>query len=259
MIRLHTSVLLIATLASLMPSAERIEAKLIHRYSFNDGSAKDSVGNVDGKLIGGAKIAAGQLVLDNDGQTSDAAQLAYLEFAAPILPERGSVTLIAWFTAKKDSGDFARLLNIGDHESGEGRAFIYITPHTADDQSRAAITATDTSGRIFVDNRRLDDDEEHMIAVVIDGDAGKLHVYIDGKEGAAAENLGENALDKLRQVDRWLGRSSFDRDAGFSGSINELRVYDHALSADEISAAHDIGADALPAAEKSTTAPAAKK
>jgi hypothetical protein len=235
------------------------QAKLIHRYSFNDGTAKDSAGIVDGKLFGSAKISGGQLVLDNDKMNSDAAQLQYLEFTAPILPESGSVTLVAWFTAKKDSGEFARLINIGDHENGEGRAFIYVTPHTTGDQSRAATSATDTQGRIFVDNKRLDDDEEHMIAVVIDGAAGKLHVFVDGKEGSAAEDLGENTLDKVRQVDRWLGRSSFDRDAGFCGSINEFRVYDHAMSADEVSAAYDVGADALPAAQNSSTAPATKK
>lgn len=239
--------------------ASTTHAKLIHRYSFNEGSAKDSVGNVDGKMVGSAKIASGQLVLENDGMTSDSAQLQYLEFAAPILPEKGSVTLVAWFTVKKDSGEFARLINIGDHESGEGRAFIYVTPHTSEDQSRAAITSTDTSGRIFVDNKRLDDDEEHMIAVVIDGTAGKLHVFIDGKEATAAEDLGENTLDKVRQVDRWLGRSSFDRDAGFCGSINEVRVYDDALNPDQVSAAYDAGADALPGGESPATTPATKK
>lgn len=253
MLRLATAVVVTLLLANMT------DAKLIHRYSFNDGSAKDSVGSVDGKVIGSGKIASGQLVLDNDGMTSDGAQLSYLEFADKILPESGSVTLVAWFTAKKDSGDFARLINIGDHDSGEGRAFIYVTPHTTDDQSRAAITATDTQGRIFVDNKRLDDDEEHMIAVVIDGAAGKLHVFVDGKEGSAAEDLGENTLDKVRQVDRWLGRSSFDRDAGLCGSINEFRVYDHAMTADEASAAYDVGADALPAAQNASTAPATKK
>jgi len=98
-----------------------------------------------------------------------------------------------------------------------------------------------------------------MLTLVIDGDAKKLHVYVDGKESAAAEDLGDNTLDKVRQVDRWLGRSSFDRDPGLCGSINEFRVYDHALSADEISAANDVGADALPATSAATTQPANKK
>jgi hypothetical protein len=235
-----------------------VHAGLIHRFSFNDGSAKDSVGKSDGTLLGGAKIANGQLVMDNEGQSSDGAQISYLEFASPILPASGSATLMVWFTAKKEAGDFARLVNIGDHDSGRGVNFVYITAHTNTDKARCAI-GTDSTTRIPVDNDRLDDDQEHMLTMVIDGDAKKLHVYVDGKESAAAENLGENTLDKVKQVDRWLGRSSFDRDPGLCGSINEFRVYDHALNADEISAANDVGADALPATSAPTTQPANKK
>jgi hypothetical protein len=244
-------------LAIVICFATAARAGLIHRYSFNDGAAKDSVGKADGKLNGGAKIAAGQLVLDNEGMASDGAQVSYLEFASSILPESGSATLMIWFTAKKDGGDFARLLNIGDHEDGQGVNFIYMTARMNTGKSRCAI-GIDYNTRVPVDNDRLDDDQEHMLTMVIDGDAKRLHVYIDGKESAEAVDLGENTLDKVKQVDRWLGRSSFDRDPGLTGSINEFRVYDHALTADEVSSAFDVGADALPAGQSTTKSAAPK-
>ena len=222
-------------------------AKLTHRYSFK-ADGKDSAGNVDAKLNGPAKIADGKVDLSNENVSSSDGQVAFVEFGAPVLPEKSSTTLMIWFTAKKESGDFTRLVNIGDHENGEGRAFIYITPHTSGGNARGAISATDTQGRIFVDSDPLDDDAEHVMAVVIDGDAKKLRLFVDGKEKSGAEDLGENTLDKVRQVDRWLGKSSFDTDTAYTGQINEFRVYDHALSPDEVSAAFDAGADALPAA-----------
>jgi hypothetical protein len=222
-------------------------ADLIHRYSFKEpGVAKDSVGNVDGNLKGDAAIADGKLVLKNDNTShSDDEHLSYLEFASPILPRHGSVCLVTWFCAN-DVGAFARIFNFGDNENGEGRAFIYFVPRNADGMARAAISATDVGAKTFQDNDRLDDGKTHMLALVIDGDAKKLHVYIDGKEPKPPQDLGANTLDKIRPVDNWLGRFSFELDPGISASITEFRVYDNALSADDVAAAFNAGPGALP-------------
>lgn len=240
--------------AALSISASVAQAALIHRYSFNDGTAKDSVGKIDGTLKGpGASIADGKLVLKN--KESDAPEkLSYLEFAAPVLPKSGSVTLICWFTGK-EVGSFSRIINFGDREGDQGLAFLYVTPRTGDDLARAAISATDTGGKTFVDPDRLDDGKPHMLAIVIDGKARKLHFFVDGKEPQPAEDLGENTLDTVKPKDNWLGRSSFSVDPGLEGSIDEFRVYDHALTADEVKAAFAAGPDALPAASQPATQP----
>src|SRR5439155_15432519 len=136
-----------------------------------------------------------------------------------------------WFTAGENT-PYARIFNFSDKDGGEGRAFIYFTPRNADDQSRIGISATDAASKTSQDNDRLDDGKPHMVAIVIDGQAKKLHVFIDGKESHAAEDLGDNTLDKVKPVSNYLGRSSFDADPGFAGSIDELRVYDHARTAD---------------------------
>ena len=225
--------------------AASVRADLTHRYSFNEGAAKDSAGKVDANLKGDAKITGGQLVLQNTDKGSDDAKLSYLEFSGPILPKTGSVSIVLWFTAK-DTGGFARLVNIGDKEGSEGRAFIYFTPKNGDGQSRAAITATDTASKTLIDGDALDDGKEHCVAIVIDGTAKKLHVFVDGKEPAAAQDLGENMLDKVRQVNNWIGKSSFDQDPGLSASINEFRVYDEALTLEKVGAIQKAGADKLP-------------
>jgi hypothetical protein len=89
-----------------------------------------------------------------------------------------------------------------------------------------------------------------MAAIVIDGSAKKLHLFIDGQEAAPAADLGDNTLDKVNPAHCWIGRSGFDADPGLSASINEFRVYDTALSADEIAAIYKAGADSLPTAGK---------
>lgn len=245
---LRTRAALLAGLVLVVLTAAA-RADLTHRYSFADKDAvKDSVGHVNGKLIGAATIDGGKLVLKNDGKTSDDATMAHVEFEQSVLPKTGSVSLVFWFTADIEAGAYSRVLNFGDKVDGSGEAFIYFTPRTGDDQSRAAITATDAAAKTAVDNDRLDDGKSHMVAIVIDGTAKKMHVFIDGKEPKPAEDLGDNTLDKVRPVHNWLGRSSYDADAGFTGSIEEFRVYDHALSAAEVTAAAAAGPHQLPAA-----------
>jgi hypothetical protein len=247
----HASILVFAAMIGL--GAATASADLTHRYSFKDGG-KDSAGKVDASLKGGAKAENGKLVLDNASKTSDAPDIAYAEFASPLLPKSGSASLVFWFNAKAGSS-FARLLDIGAKEGSEGLSFIYITPATAEGQSRAAMSATDTSARIFVDNAPLDDGKEHMLAVVIDGTAKKLHVFIDGKEAGMAENLGDATLDKIKQDHTWLGRSGFDADQALSASIDEFRTYDTALTADEVAAIAKAGPRNCPPAHRPPSPP----
>src|SRR4051794_29437829 len=82
------------------------QAGIIHRYSFNDGSARDSVGKVDGQLKGsGASIADGKLVLKNDPAGGGGDKVSYLEFSGSVLPTGTSATFIFWFAAK-DVGQY---------------------------------------------------------------------------------------------------------------------------------------------------------
>jgi hypothetical protein len=242
----------ICVLALITPTAR---AGLTHRYSFSEEkSVKDSAGKTDGSLKGDATVSDGHLTLKNEDKTSGDESLAYVQFSEPLLPKSGSVTLMAWFTCK-DVGQFSRVIDIGDQDGGSGNAFIYFTPRNADDQSRGAITATDAGSKTSADNDRLDDNKPHMVALVIDGSAKKLHIFIDGKEPQGAQDLNDNTLDNVHQKHAWLGRSAFDSDPGFSGSIDEFRVYDQALSADDVTAAFKAGPDTVAPVSAPTTQP----
>jgi hypothetical protein len=136
-------------------------------------------------------------------------------------------------------------LNFGDSEGGEGRQFIYFSPRTGDGSARVAITGSDVGSKTYLDSDALDDGKPHLVIVVIDGAAKKLRVFVDGKEPNPAADLGDNTLDKVKPVENWLGKSSFSADPGFSGAVDELRVYDQALTA-------GIGIGLFPYAKSST-------
>ncbi len=245
--------LLLLLFPAILLCAANAQAELIHRFSFSDGG-KDSVGNVTGQLKGpGASFANGALVVKN-ADTDAGDKISFLEFSGPVLPKAGnSTSIVVWFTAK-DIGGFARILNFGASDSGEGQQFMYFSPKTADGQARFAISATDAGSKTFIDSDPLDDGKPHMVAFVIDGAAKKLHAFVDGKEPQKAEDLGNNTLDKVKPVENWLGKSSFAADPGLTGSIDELRVYDNALTLDDAAALFQAGPDKLPEITPATPA-----
>ncbi len=236
---------------SAMADAPKLPKNLIHRYSFANG-AKDSAGKIDGVLKGdSAKIADGKLTVDNGTKSGGDAGVSYLEFPSSILPKAAdasaSASIVFWFTGT-NTQSFSRLVDFGDREGVQGRAFIYFTPHFTSggaSGSRVAITADTTGSKTNTDGALRDDGKEHMVAIAIDGKAKMLHMYVDGKEPEAAKRLGANTLDKVKPNFNWIGRSLFDQDGAITATVNEFRVYDTALSSAEVSAAATAGPDVV--------------
>ncbi len=227
-----------------------LNASLTHRYSFTGDSVKDSAGQLGATLKGaGAKLVDGKLVLKNEGSTAYE-DISHLEFAGSLLPKGATTASFEiWFTAK-DVADFSRLLDIGTSEGTEGVNFIYVSPRTGDGSARVAITGSDVGSKTFIDVEALDDGKPHMLAFTFDGTAKKLRVFVDGKEPKPAESLGDNTLDKVKPVNNRMGKSSFSADPGLSASIDEVRVFDTALTPEEVAAAFKAGPDALPEGAK---------
>jgi hypothetical protein len=92
----------------------------------------------------------------------------------------------------------------------------------------------------------------HM-AVVVDADGGGPGIatqalYINGAPAPDAEGIpgpvnSAHQLANLNDVNNWLGRSNWTADDNFQGSFNEFRIYDHALSAVDISKNFVFGPD----------------
>jgi len=237
---------LIATLALASIMSRSVRAELIHRYSFKE-NADDSVGKINGKLEGKAKIANGKLTLENTGKASNDEALSYVTFNQRILPKSGSATIEVWFTSNSD-GQYARLFDFG--RRGEGYLFLTVNDG-GNDIARTAITNNDFADETKISSDgNVNDGRLHMVAVVVDGGTKDLRFYVDGKENGGAEPLGDNTLENVKGASHWLGRSLYDADAGFTGSISELRVFDTVLKPADIAAHFKAGKDEVEAAKK---------
>ncbi len=71
-------------------------------------------------------------------------------------------------------------------------------------------------------------------------DENKLNVYVDGVLEASNESLGTKLGDLGADVKTYLGRSFYSGDAYFNGAYDNIKIYEKALTQDEIVEANDL-------------------
>ena len=142
-------------------------------------------------------------------------------------------TLSTWFkTDKQDYLEPGTIVNKGgmnDDTPGNNMNYgIWITP----EELLQGGFETETGANIFVNSKqKFNDGNWHN--VILSNDGSFLRLYVDGVEIAKTSTLGAipdiTGLQSIR-----IGANSLDLDKFFSGDIDEVILWDHALSSDEI-------------------------
>lgn len=228
---------------------ESLEARrmlaLTHLYTFNDGTFNDSVGTAHGTLFNGAAINSGRLQLQNAGVTSGSASVKYGKLPNGVLPASGSATIEIWYNTFSATPNWMRVFDFGDG-SASANSFLFYTPKTDGNIARATLKPSGTSTeRRASDTVAQNQGYFHTATIVVDSTAGQLLLYVDGAlKGSAA--LSGSTIASINEVNAYIGRSQFTADAGFSGSIDEFRIYDTALDAAAVAARYAEGVVPLP-------------
>jgi len=132
-------------------------------------------------------------------------------------------TVAVWIKTKESRGN---VVTWGENDFGKMWIFGFIRGH---------VGVTPSGGYLYINERINDDQWHHVAAVVNKGDPPNLHdnvnLYVDGAP-AAIHNIGLLDLwpvDTGSEADVRIG----DR---FKGEIDDVRIYDRALSVDEVNA-----------------------
>lgn len=256
----HGSYISGLALASLsLGIASTASAGLTHRYSFNDGTANDSVGGAHGTPIHGVAIANGIANFANDGFKPFAETGQYIDLPNQ-LARTPALTLESWFTFR-GGGTFQELATFGTGTAGEitpqtqipsstlvrGTEYIAIIPkHSYNANAPAGTIRSDTSNSIeepVLPLTPLTLNTEHHLAYTVDFPNRTSVLYIDGQEAARRAITIDPSLED--QVNNWLGRSQWSPDPFFNGAINEFRIYDAALSSADVAASFAAGPNAV--------------
>ncbi|MHB9142497.1 MAG: hypothetical protein ACYC25_11535, partial [Paludibacter sp.] len=125
---LTTMGLSVQTMAQTYPGT----ANLTHQWTFDNGTADDMVGTVNGVLSDGATVSDGVLnTIDGGIVTLDAAALAINTYT--------QLTVEAWFTPAAGINNGFHFLYYFGNSDGNGREFTGYTPSRGGDDSSKAM------------------------------------------------------------------------------------------------------------------------
>ncbi|MGC9943853.1 MAG: alpha-L-arabinofuranosidase C-terminal domain-containing protein [Verrucomicrobiota bacterium] len=222
---------------------------MIHRYSFNDGTANDSVGTNNGifyNASGNASIANGQLNLPGDDGD-------YVDLGPGIITSTnitsGAVTLEAWATFNSINGAWARLFDFGNISGTSGANYIFLAANNAGNGGDARLAVSDIVGNGdetgFDVNDLLGQTNLHVVVVFNPApDRQFLGLYTNGVLVASTPTAGKT-IASINDAFSFLGRSLWSGDAWLNGSINEFRVYNGELNRFQIAASGQAGPDTV--------------
>jgi alpha-L-arabinofuranosidase len=216
--------------------------RLIHRYSFNDGTANDSVGTANGTFhnaSGNASIANGQLNLV--GSSGD-----YVDLGRGIVTTTnittGALTFEAWATFNPANGAWARLFDFGNISGSSGGNYIFLAANDAANGGNTRLAVSDTlpgGDEAGVDINNLLGQTNVQIVAVFNPTPGRqfIGLYVNGAL-AASTSTGGKYIASINDVYSFLGHSLWSGDAWLNGSINEFRIYDGELNKFQIAASY---------------------
>lgn len=241
--------LLSAALATLM--ASQASATLRHLYTFNDGTANDSQGSAHGTLMGGATISGGEVLLAggpvNTPDTSANNMGPHVDLNGPAIgvntfPE---LSLELWLKSSpanvSPTVNFTmaavlgrHTLNTGGNEAPwSGHDYLMMQPTRGGGPAamRVAITNDRFEAEAGVNGgAQLADGLLHQMVATVN--TTTLSFYLDGVL-VGSTPLGDKSVAQLSNDVAYLGRAVYN-DPFFAGSVDEFRIYDHALPVSEV-------------------------
>jgi hypothetical protein len=215
------------------------ENGLLARWTFDDGTARDVYGLMDGTLLGGATITDGRLVLNGVD--------AYVR-TAPLPLDVTAKTLVAWVSPGTLDQGGGGVLTL---QTGDGNVFDAIV--FAEQQPRIWMAGSDNWNR----TQAVGGTEETagpgdfvVLAIVYGTDS--ITIYRNGQPYGSPYTKGGLMRYVAGNGEALLGlRHAFP--AGnrlFNGQVDEARLYDRALTAEEVAG---LGAPRLQIIRTATT------
>jgi len=201
-------------------------AGLVALYTM-DGNVQDTSGkNYNGTIRGDASYEpgySGQALVFNGTN-------AYVDLPlGPLMPTLSDTTVATHVYFAGGSGSWQRIFDFGSGTS----AYMFLCPRqgTAGNM-RFGIRSASVNEQIVNSPGPMTVGWHHT-AIVINSQTRTLTLYLDGQPVASAATV-LVPKDIGTTTQNWIGRSQYDADAYFFGSIDDFRIYNRALSEAEL-------------------------
>jgi hypothetical protein len=191
-------------------------------------TASDTAGRAkNGKLVGTAGWGAGRksgnaLSLDGKG--------AHVALPADVLAQTSDFTVAVWVYWNAAVNN-TRIFDFGTSDI----AYMALIPRDAGGKLRFTATRSHYFGeQNIVATSALPTGRWVHVAVKLAGDVGKL--FVDGVQVGEGSGIVVTPFQLGDTPNAWLGRSQYGNDPSFNGRMQDLRIYNGALSNAEIAA-----------------------
>lgn len=208
------------------------EGRCLAQWVFDESSGSivhDSIGHYHGTLHGGP-VLNGSGYLQFDGVDD------YVELPiGPLMSDLVNSTFEMWVDFASREGNWQRIFDFGNSQSAE---YLFLSPLSAGNRMRFAMTTTGGGGEQTLDAEPLPEGLRH-VAVTINHDAQTVTLYVDGKAVETRTSITHKPADMGVTTRNWLGRSQYAADGYFKGALHRFSIYNRCLSGAEIAALFD--------------------
>ena len=247
-----------------------------HRWSFNttgtatNGTAiPDLISAAPATIVGTGAVRNGTVVTlpgTSNGNASASAISAYLDLPNGIVSSKTNLTLEIWATVVS-AKSWQRLFDFGRmNTSGTGEITNTAAAPGANTASSDNLMLSVSANGNLNDQRlaaRLDGAPELGVNNSISSTTGTQYHYVLTFQAGAGANPATGGrltwyrngtqiatldtnfrLNQIEDLNNWLGRSQYTNDSNANITYNEVRLYDYALSATQVSASNTAGPNA---------------
>ncbi len=215
---------------------------LVGYWNFNEGSgtsALDSSGNNNtGTFTGSATWNA-------TGKTGAAVSLngsGYVNFGNSQTLRNPAITVSAWINPTKSTNGNTSVLSM---DTGSTKAYQITWKDSGSSGFGAYTNIKNTSSTITAfSSQTLTANTWHLVTATYDNTSGVLSIYFDGVLSTTTQGSGGVSYPTFGSRSLILGMPAASVSTGFKGLVDEVRVYNRALSAQEVSDIYnDPGSD----------------
>jgi len=189
-------------------------------YPF-EGNADDVSGNGNHGVENGGPLYVGGVC--GEGISLDGVD-DYIDLQRPLIPSAADFSFNAWIRPEI----IQSLITIVSQYDGFSAGRFTLQCHE-NNRRLYCFTYWNGADRVIRSNTSIELDIWQMVTVTRNGDT--LSVYLDGDKGDSLEIPG---LQVLTEVNTALGQAPYHGGWPFDGIMDEVRLYDRALSASEI-------------------------
>ena len=216
----------ISEASDVVEAAPLSQPTMIARWDFEDNLNDDTQNMLDMASPSTPKYVAEHKV--GDKSLSLTAQFVQLPYRVADSDELSVAMWVKWNTS---TTQWQRIFDFGNDEDH----YLFLTPNSGTSKMRFAIKNGGDEQILDCPSKLSSYLWKHVVVTM---GKDKTAIYVDGTEVASTTGITIKPSD-IRPVLNYLGRSQYTADPNISANYDDVRIFNYALSADEVKAVKD--------------------